>query len=100
MNFGSWQSIYEAAPGRAKDYYRAKLDPESKLDEAQICREMNEDEWDYVIANAGSICCKIGLHKRRERMQGQKAGSWSKAICEATKARLEARWQKKLAAKN
>lgn len=34
MNFGSWQSIYEAAPGRAKDYYRAKLDPESKLDEA------------------------------------------------------------------
>lgn len=70
MNFGSWQSIFEAAPGRAKDYYRAKLDSESKLDEAQICREMNDEEWDYVIANAGSICCKIGLHKRRERMQG------------------------------
>ena len=98
-DFSSW-TVFGSFGIGSKDYYRAKLDPESKLDEAQICREMNDEEWDYVIANAGSICCKIGLHKRRERMQGQKAGSWSKAICEATKARLEARWQKKLAAKN
>ena len=82
----------------AKDYYLAKFDPNSTLDADQICREMNDEEWDYVESNAGSVCCKIGMRRRRERIQGQTADKWSETIFEATKARLEARWLKKLAA--
>lgn len=73
INFGSWQPVVDAAPGRAKDYYLAKFDLNSTLDVDQICREMNDEEWDYVESNAGSVCCKIGMRRRRERMQGQPA---------------------------
>jgi len=100
IDFGSWQATYEAAPGLAKDYYRARLGEDPNLDEARICREMNDEEWDYVESQAGSIACKIGIRMRRERLQGQKAGRWSKVVFLANKARLRARWMKKCALSN
>lgn len=95
-----WKREYDAAPEGAKRYYRhtfafsvgaigcggreelVKLLAEAFEDEKNdIYRTMDDESWDYVIRNAGSVATKCGLHAARIHMQGRpgaKYGDWFK----------------------
>ena len=93
-----WRKEYERAPEGAKRYYRhtfgfscgvigcggseesvqlfAEAFAEGRDD---IYRTMDNESWDYVIKNAGSVAAKIGLRTARVHMQGRegaKYGDW------------------------
>ena len=95
-----WRKEYERAPEGAKRYYRhtfgfsvgvmgsggseeaLKLFVDAFADERDdIYRTMDDESWDYVIRNAGSVVTKCGLHAARVHMQGRpgaKYGDWFK----------------------
>ena len=95
-----WKREYDTAPEGAKRYYRhtfafsvgaigcggreelVKLLAEAFEDEKNdIYRTMDDESWDYVIRNAGSVATKCGLHAARIHMQGRlgaKYGDWFK----------------------
>lgn len=96
----AWKKEYDGAPEGAKRYYRhsfgfstgaigsggdektLKLLSEAFADERDdIYRTMDDESWDYVIRNAGSVATKCGLHAARIHMQGRpgaKYGDWFK----------------------
>lgn len=90
-----WKKIYDDAPGKAKRYYALTFTisdaapfgedvlekVQSMVDEEidSLYCSMNDEEWDYVLANASGPS-KMGLGQARKEMQGKpigtRYGSW------------------------
>lgn len=90
-----WKGVYDNAPEGAKSYYRlmfamtllGTVAKDGQVDMASIGADeerdriyhtMDDESWDYVLANAGHAEA-LGLHIARKKMQGKpdvKFGSW------------------------